>query len=74
MTALRLACFVDAPGARPRPGLATERGIVEIDDPPTLAELIAGFDAVRPQLEDLVASGAAHPASDVSLRADPSSS
>jgi 2-keto-4-pentenoate hydratase/2-oxohepta-3-ene-1,7-dioic acid hydratase in catechol pathway len=72
---VRLVLF-EAPGRDVRPGLLTERGVVDAAGtvPPghtpqaTMQTIIDGFDTLRPALERLARDGAAVPVAQVRLR------
>ena len=72
---MRLVLF-EAPGRDIRPGLLTERGVVDAagavpaghTPQATMQGLIDGFDALRPVLERLARNGAAVPVEQVRLR------
>ncbi len=72
---MRLVLF-EAPGRDIRPGLLTERGVVDATSAvpaghtpqATMQGLIDGFDTLRPALERLARNGAAVPVEQVRLR------
>jgi 2-keto-4-pentenoate hydratase/2-oxohepta-3-ene-1,7-dioic acid hydratase in catechol pathway len=72
---MKIVLFQRAPSDQPRPGLLTDRGIVDVansvpdgDTPQdTVRRLIDGFDTLRPALERLAAGGDAVPAESVRL-------
>ena len=72
---MKIVLFQRAHSDRPRPGLLTDRGIVDIGEvvtggqtsQDTVRQLIDGFDTFRPALERLAASGNAVPAESVRL-------
>ncbi len=72
---MKLVLFSTRPAAPLSPGLLTERGVVDISravairETPqrTMEDLIAGFDALRPALSTLEASGEAIPLDQVRL-------
>jgi 2-keto-4-pentenoate hydratase/2-oxohepta-3-ene-1,7-dioic acid hydratase in catechol pathway len=74
---VRLVLFDAAPGREMRPGLLTERGVVDIADTVpightpqlTMQGIIDGFEPLRPALERRAREGAARPLDRVRLRA-----
>ena len=73
---MKLVLFDAEIGAAPRPGLLTERGVVDISAAVreghtpqlTMQGLIDRFDELRPRLEDLARNGPAVPEESVRLR------
>jgi 2-keto-4-pentenoate hydratase/2-oxohepta-3-ene-1,7-dioic acid hydratase in catechol pathway len=74
---VRLVLFEAAPGREVRPGLLTERGVVDIADTVpightpqlTMQGIIDGFEPLRPALERRAREGSARPLDRVRLRA-----
>lgn len=74
---MRLALFENAGGGVVRPGVITDRGIVDVSDlvpraatpQATMVGIIDGFDALRAKLEQRARDAAAKPLSEVRLRA-----
>ena len=73
---MRLVLFQVSGEAEPRPGLITERGVVDISGAVarsytpqlTMQGIIDGFDRLRPALEKLAEAGEARPLDAVRLR------
>jgi 2-keto-4-pentenoate hydratase/2-oxohepta-3-ene-1,7-dioic acid hydratase in catechol pathway len=74
---VRLVLFETTGHADARPGVLTDRGVVDIADvvprghtpQATMVNLIDGFETLRPRLEQRARDGAATPLADVRLRA-----
>lgn len=72
---MKIVLFQPAQSEQPRPGLLTDRGVVDVGEvvpgggtpQDTVRRLIDGFDALRPSLESLAVRGDAVPADAVRL-------
>ena len=74
---MKFVLFESAGAAEPRPGLLTDRGVIDLSGlvprghtpQLTMQALIDGFDALRPELARLGGSATAVPLEQVRLRA-----
>jgi 2-keto-4-pentenoate hydratase/2-oxohepta-3-ene-1,7-dioic acid hydratase in catechol pathway len=73
---MKLVLFETAANGEPRPGVLTDRGVVDVyaaitpgfTPQHTMQGIIEAFDTLRPSLQELAAAGAALPLSQVRLR------